>query len=52
LQATYPGSHPVVLYEASPFPVCDSRVERIPLGELEDARVGIGTTLYVPPLDL
>ncbi len=50
LRASYPASHGVVLYEASPFPVCDSRIEPAPLRELATRVVRLGTTLYVPPL--
>jgi hypothetical protein len=49
LESSYPPSHEVVLYEASPFPVADSRIERIPLRTLTRRFVRMGTTLFVPP---
>jgi len=48
LSRHYKPRHTVVLYDASPFPVCDARVERIPLAELSRADVRLSTTLYVP----
>jgi hypothetical protein len=50
LGAKYPARHRVLLYEASPFPVCPPRIERRALSTLADAKVRTGTTLYVPPL--
>jgi Tetrapyrrole (Corrin/Porphyrin) Methylases len=46
----YPADHPVVLYEATPFPVGGPRVDRLTLGEFADARPPPQATLYVPPL--
>jgi uncharacterized protein YabN with tetrapyrrole methylase and pyrophosphatase domain len=45
----YPPEHPVLLYEASPFPVGEPLVERFPLAELTRARPTPQATLYVPP---
>ena len=50
LRETYPAAHEVVLYEASPFPVADSRIERLPLRALAGAGVRMSTTLFVPPI--
>jgi uncharacterized protein YabN with tetrapyrrole methylase and pyrophosphatase domain len=50
LKATYPPSHRVVLYEASPFPVSDPRIEPRRLKDLTKASVSTATTLFVPPL--
>jgi uncharacterized protein YabN with tetrapyrrole methylase and pyrophosphatase domain len=49
LAATYGEDHEVVIYEASPFPVGPSHVERIRLGDLPGAAVTPMSTLYVPP---
>lgn len=49
LQELYSDEHEVTLYEASPYPVADSRVQRIPLAALAEADVGEVATLYVPP---
>ena len=46
----YPPDHPVVLYEATPFPVGESLVERLTLTELATAAPTPQATLYVPPL--
>lgn len=48
LRRHYPSRHPVVLYEAAQFPVCDPVVKRIPLGTLGDTIVMAMTTLYLP----
>ncbi len=50
LLETYPPSHEVVLYEAATLPITAPRMERLPLGELAQARLGMQTTLVVPPL--
>lgn len=49
LRRHYPARHPVVLYEAAQFPVCDPVIERISLARLPEATVMAMTTLYVPP---
>jgi uncharacterized protein YabN with tetrapyrrole methylase and pyrophosphatase domain len=49
LRRHYPARHPVVLYQASQFPICDPVIERIPLSKLPDATVMAMTTLYIPP---
>ncbi len=49
LRRYYPARHPVVLYVASQFPVCDPVIERIPLAKLPDQTVMAMTTLYIPP---
>jgi len=49
LRRQYPNDHPVVLYEAARYPMCDPVIERIPLSGLAAARPRPLTTLYVPP---
>ena len=49
LRRHYGERHPVVLYEASQFPISEARIERIRLGKLPDATVWPITTLYIPP---
>ena len=49
LRRHYPARHPVVLYEAAQFPICDPVIKRMPLAKLPDATVLAMTTLYVPP---
>ena len=50
LRRRYPARHPVVLYEAAQFPVCDPRIKKIALSTLPRTTVWPVTTLYVPPL--
>ena len=50
LLEVYPENHEVVVYEASPMPVCDARIDRLPLRDLPKATVSIISTLFVPPL--
>ena len=50
LRAFYPARHPVVLYMASPFAICDASIERTTLSKMRDCTVAAMTTLYVPPL--
>jgi hypothetical protein len=45
----YDHAHEVVVYEASPYPVFDPSIERVPLGRLAGASPGPMATLYVPP---
>jgi precorrin-3B methylase len=49
LRRHYGPRHPVVLYEAALFPICNPRVERIALERLPRAAVMPMTTLYIPP---
>lgn len=49
LRERYPADHEVTLYEASPYPIADAHVERVPLSQLPEARITSMSTLYVPP---
>jgi hypothetical protein len=49
LLKSYPRRHTVTVYEASPFPICDPIIDRIPLCDLPRARVTTSSTLFVPP---
>lgn len=49
LAKEYSSSHEAILYEASPFPVADPRIERCRVRDLPDVSVSTSTTLYVPP---
>lgn len=49
LQDRYGPDHEVVLYEASPYPVFDSIVQRVRLRDLPAANITPMCTLYVPP---
>jgi hypothetical protein len=50
LTRRYDSRHEVVLYEASPFPIADCRIEPCSLQNLPKAVVRTSTTLYVPPM--
>lgn len=50
LRRHYPERHPVVLYEASQFPICDPVIRRVSLARLRRERVASMTTLYIQPL--
>jgi len=45
----YDPRHEVIVYEASPFVVCEPNVQRVPLAELAKAHITPISTLYVPP---
>jgi uncharacterized protein YabN with tetrapyrrole methylase and pyrophosphatase domain len=50
LRRAYPPRHPVVLYEAAQFPICDPKIIRLPLAKLASSTVSPLMTLYIPPL--
>jgi hypothetical protein len=50
LMREYPKDHRVIVYEASPYPVCSPRVDEIALEELPGTEVCGISTLYVPAL--
>jgi uncharacterized protein YabN with tetrapyrrole methylase and pyrophosphatase domain len=50
LEEIYPPAHPVTLYEVARIPTLDTRIETVPLGDLEGARLTVYTTLFVPHL--
>ena len=49
LLASYQPDHEVVLYEASPYPVCLPFIRRLALADIPSADVPTLATLYVPP---
>jgi len=50
LLKTYPPEHQVIVYEATPYPVCKPVIHRVALAELGRAPITLRTTLCVPPL--
>jgi hypothetical protein len=44
----YEPPHQVVIYEAAPLPIVDTRAEWIPLSALASATLSVYSTLYVP----
>jgi Tetrapyrrole (Corrin/Porphyrin) Methylases len=51
LLALYPSQHETILYEASPYPVCDAAVQRLPLAAVADAEMSPVVTMVLPPRD-
>jgi uncharacterized protein YabN with tetrapyrrole methylase and pyrophosphatase domain len=49
LAQDYPREHEVVVYEASPYPIADAVIERVPLDGLPGVALTPLSTLYVPP---
>jgi hypothetical protein len=45
----YPRQHPVTVYEAAIFPVCDPYIRTVALEDLPSVPVSRISTLYVPP---
>lgn len=52
LQQSYPSDHPVTLYEAAQYAICDPIIEVCPLDQLLEMDVTAISTLYVPPKEL
>ena len=50
LRRHYPARHPVFLYEAAQFPMCEPIVTRIALANLPKQTIPPAVTLYLPPL--
>ncbi|MBV8995972.1 MAG: hypothetical protein JO287_20230 [Pseudonocardiales bacterium] len=46
---SYSSEHEVIIYEASPYEVCQPRIERLPLVELPEIKLTACSTLVVPP---
>ena len=46
----YEPSHPVILYEASPYPIAPASIHELTLEQLRDAEPAPLATLYVPPI--
>ncbi|MDI1449274.1 SAM-dependent methyltransferase [Polyangium sp. 6x1] len=51
LRSRFPATHEAVIYEASVHPVDPPRIDRVTLGNLEEASVSELSTLYVPPIE-
>jgi uncharacterized protein YabN with tetrapyrrole methylase and pyrophosphatase domain len=51
LQTWYEDDHEVTLYEASPYPLLEATIVKMPLAELPRAGATALSTLYVPPLE-
>lgn len=46
----YPADHPVTLYEAATLAVGKTRIDTVPLRDLDKVESRQETTLYIPPL--
>lgn len=51
LTRTYPADHPVIVYEAARYPVCDPMILHTTLGELDASTISSISTLFVHPLE-
>ena len=49
LARDYPLDHEVTLYRAPTLPIQEPRIERLPLGSLPQAEVGMADTMVLPP---
>lgn len=49
LMPDYPADHEVIAYEAATLAIKPPRMDRMPLSALPEARLGMETTLVVPP---
>ena len=49
LDEYYPSEHPVIIYEAAQYPVCQPRIEKTTLLGLLDCSLSPFSTLYLPP---
>ena len=47
----YPAEHETILYEASPYPMCEPIVQRLPLRDVGAAEVSPVVTMVLPPRD-
>jgi Tetrapyrrole (Corrin/Porphyrin) Methylases len=51
LRSFYPAEHEAIVYEASPYPVCDPIVIRATVAELDAIEVPLLATLVIPPAE-
>ncbi len=49
LMKAYSPRHKAVVYEASPYPVCDPMIQEVALKDLSNARITTFSTIYIPP---
>ncbi|HEY8682010.1 MAG TPA: SAM-dependent methyltransferase [Rhodanobacter sp.] len=49
LARDYPRDHEVIIYRTATLPIQQARIERIKLGELPQADIGMPDTLVIPP---
>ncbi|OOG60430.1 hypothetical protein B0E48_05710 [Rhodanobacter sp. C03] len=50
LARDYPLEHEITLYRAPTLPIQHARIERLPLGSLPQAEVGMADTMVLPPV--
>jgi hypothetical protein len=50
LRRVYPPDHPVVVYEATHYPVCDPLIQRTTIAGIPGCQVTTHSTLWVPPI--
>lgn len=49
LARDYPLTHEVILYRTATLPIQQARIERVALGELPQADIGMADTVVIPP---
>lgn len=49
LEREYPLDHEVIIYRTPTLPIQSARIERLPLGKLPQAEIGMADTVVVPP---
>ena len=49
LARDYPLAHEVIIYRAATLPIQSARIERLALGELPQADIGMADTVVIPP---
>ncbi|OJF68912.1 methylase [Alteromonas sp. V450] len=52
LRENYPKEHELILYEAATLPLCEPKIQKFPLSELESIQPSLISTLVVPALGL
>ncbi|RKE85853.1 SAM-dependent methyltransferase [Rhizobium sp. AG855] len=50
LLKAYPADHPLTVYEAARYPVCDPTMLRTTIGELDASMISTISTLFIPPV--
>lgn len=52
LSEHYPNDHELIIYEAATLPICEPKIEKIKLSELQHAKPTLISTLVVPSLGI
>jgi uncharacterized protein YabN with tetrapyrrole methylase and pyrophosphatase domain len=49
LEKHYDKDHEVIIYQASHLPLCQPKIQRVTLMNIEDAEIKAASTMYIPP---